>query len=90
MRGKEEPMFLIFVAISFVYLSIKFYALAIDMDWCFEKIVASAFVVMAILSFFVFVIIESVVFNLLPLAFILVAIDLLSKRGCSESIGESL
>ena len=79
-------MFLIIVAIAFVYLSIRFYVLAIGIDWCFEKIVATAFVVMAILSFFVFVIIESVVFHLLPLAFILVAIDLLSARSCAETI----
>ena len=77
-------MFLIIVAIAFVYLSIKFYSLAVEVDWCFEKVVASAFVVMAILSFFVFVIIESVAFHLLPLAFILVAIDLLSARAAQS------
>ena len=77
-------MFLIIVAIAFVYLSIKFYSLAVEIDWCFEKVVASAFVVMAILSFFVFVIIESVAFHLLPLAFILVAIDLLGARAAQS------
>lgn len=78
-------MFLIIVAIAFAYLSIKFYVLAVGMDWCFEKIAASAFAVMAILSLFFFVVIESVVFQLLPLAFILVAIDLLSAPASSRS-----
>ena len=71
-------MFLILVAIAFVYLALRFHALAVEIDWCFEKIAASAFVVMAMLSFFVFVLVESPVFHLLPLAFILIAIDLLS------------
>lgn len=79
-------MFLIIVVIAFAYLSIKFYALADGINWCFEKIAASAFFVMAILSFFLFVIIDSIAFHLLPLAFILVAIDLLSARRCSKSI----
>jgi len=82
-------MFLILVAIAFVFLSIKFFSLAVEIDWCFEKIVASAFVAMAILSFFVFVIVESVVFHLLPIAFVLVAIDLLGSKSCSESISQT-
>ena len=80
-------MFLIIVAIAFVFLSIKFYILADGIDWCFEKIAASAFVVLAILSLFLFVIIESVVLHLLPLAFISVAIDLLSAPASSRSAG---
>lgn len=80
-------MFLIIVAIVFAYLSIKFYVLADGIDWCFEKIAASAFVVMAVLSFFLFVIVESLVLHLLPLAFISVAIDLLDAAASSESAG---
>lgn len=73
-------MFLVFVSVVFAYLSIRFYSLAVGIDWCFEKIVALAFAVMAVLSFFVFVIVDSIVFRLLPVAFVLVAIEMLSAR----------
>lgn len=86
MRFEEDTMTLIFVTIAFSFLAIRFYTLAGAVDWCFEKVVATAFMVMAVLSFFVFVIVESFVFHLLPLAFVLVAIDMLSARSCSESI----
>ena len=79
-------MTLIFVTIVFSFLAIRFYTLAGAVDWCFEKVVATAFVIMAVLSFFVFVIIESPVFHLLPLAFVLVAIDMLSARSCSKPL----
>ena len=79
-------MFLIFVSIVFAYLAIKFYSLAIKIDWCVEKIIASAFVAMAALSFFLFVIVDSIVFQLLPIAFVLAAIDMLAARCCAESV----
>lgn len=79
-------MFLILIAIAFTFLCTKFYSLAEKIDWCFEKIVATSFVLMGILSFFVFVIVDCIVFNLLPLAFILVAVDMLSARTCSEQV----
>ena len=79
-------MFLILIAIAFTFLCTKFYSLAEKIDWCFEKIAATSFVLMGILSFFIFVIVDCIVFNLLPLAFALVAVDILSARTCSEPI----
>ena len=64
--------------IAFVYLAIKFFGLALKLDWGFSRIVATLFFLFAIPSFFMFVIIDSVVFLLLPLVFMLTAIDLVS------------
>ena len=68
----------IFTVIAFVYLAIKFFNRALVMTWGFSKIAATLFFLLAIPSFFMFVIIDSVVFLLLPLVFMLTAIDLVS------------
>ena len=80
-------MLLIFTSIAFVYLCTRFYTLAADIDWCMEKIIASAFILFAIPSFFLFVIVENVAFHLLPIAFALVAIDTLSAKSQSDMVG---
>ena len=77
----------IFAVIAFVYLSIKFFGHALELAWGFSKIAATLFFLLAIPSFFMFVIIDSVVFLLLPLVFMLTAIDLVSvpseaKNNC--------
>ena len=77
----------IFVVIAFVYLAIKFFNRALVMTWGFSRIAATLFFLLAIPSFFLFVIIDSVVFLLLPLVFMLTAIDLVSvpaeaKNNC--------
>lgn len=69
-------MFHILAVIAFVYLTIMFFNRALEIAWGFAKIAASLFFVLAIPSFFLFVIIDSVVFLLLPLGFMLTAIDL--------------
>lgn len=79
-------MFQIFVVIGFVYLAIKFFGLAGGIDWGFNKIVASLCFVFATLSLFVFVIIESIVFLMLPIAFGLAAVDLLRACYCAETV----
>ena len=79
-------MFQIFASIAFACLAIRFYSLAVQIDWCFEKIIASVFVGLAVVSFFVFVIVDSVMFALIPIAFVLVAIDMLAAGCCSESV----
>ena len=68
----------IFAVIAFVYLSVKFFGLACELDWGFSRVVATLFFLFAIPSFFMFVSIDSVVFLLLPLVFMLTAIDLVS------------
>ena len=77
-------MFL-FIVIAFVYLASKFWALAIEIDWSFFKIIALIFFVFAILELFGCVMIDGVAFRLLPLAFTLVAIELLSAPASSGS-----
>ena len=77
----------IFAVIAFVYLAIKFFNRALVMTWGFSRIAATLFFLLAIPSFFLFVIIDSVVFLLLPLVFMLTAIDLVSvpseaKNNC--------
>ena len=79
-------MFLILAVIAFVYLTIRFFALAAAIDWCLEKIVASAFYAFAFSALFVNVIIESFVFLLLPLAFVLVAIEVLGAGRRAEPV----
>ncbi len=79
-------MVFIFVVIAFVYLSSRLFPLATEISWCFEKIIAFAFFAFAILSLFAYVVIDGIVFLFLPLAFLLVAIDTLSARSCSEPI----
>lgn len=83
-------MFLIFAVIAFVYLTIRFFARAATIDWCLEKIVASAFYAFAFSALFVNVIIESFVFLLLPLAFVLVAIELLGAGRRAEPISQQV
>lgn len=79
-------MFLIFVVIAFVCLSARFFPLAAEIDWCFKKILALTFFAFAILSLFAYVVIDSLIFLLLPLAFILVSIDTLSTKTNAEPI----
>ena len=71
-------MFHILAAIAFVYLTVMFFSRALEISWGVAKIVASLFFVLAIPSLFIFVIIDSVVFLLLPLGFMLTAVDLVS------------
>ena len=68
----------ILAVIAFVYLAIKFFNRALVMTWGFSRIAATLFFLLAIPSFFLFVIIDSIVFLLLPLVFMLTAIDLVS------------
>ena len=75
----------IFSVIAFVYLSVKFFGRALELTWGFSKIAATLFFLLAIPSFFMFVIIDSVVFLLLPLVFMLTAIDLVSAPGHAKN-----
>ena len=75
----------IFAVIAFVYLAIKFFGLALEITWGFSKIVATLFFLFAIPSFFMFVIIDSVVFLLLPLVLMLTAIDLVSAPSHAKN-----
>ena len=68
----------IFAVIAFVYLTIKFFSLALEITWGFSRIIATLFFLLAIPSFFMFVIIDRIVFLLLPLVFMVTAIDLVS------------
>ena len=79
-------MFL-FIVIAFVYLAGRFCSLAVEIDWCFEKIIASVFFAFAITGLFACVVIDGIAFRLLPLAFTLVAIDLLSAPAASKRAG---
>ena len=75
----------IFAVIAFVYLTIKFFGLALEITWGFSRIVATLFFLLAIPSFFMFVIIDSVVFLLLPLVFMVTAIDLVSAPSHAKN-----
>ena len=75
----------IFTVIAFVYLSVKFFARAVEITWGVTRIAATLFFLFAIPSFFMFVIIDSVVFLLLPLVFMLTAIDLVSVPGSAKN-----
>ena len=78
-------MFHIFAVIAFVYLTIIFFSRALEISWGAAKIVASLFFLLAIPSLFLFVIIDSVVFLLLPLGFMLTAVDLVSAPARAKS-----
>lgn len=85
-RRKEEKMIWILDAIVFAYLAARFFYLADGIGWCFEKIAALTCFAFAIPPLFVWVIVKSPVFLLLPLVFIFVAIDLISVKTESEAI----
>ena len=82
-------MFHILVVIAFVPLAVKFFSLAQNTAWNAAKIIASFFFAISIPAMLISVVIQNIAFILLPLAFVLTAIELLDvceQKACRAEI----